>query len=573
MRADLQPTDPLTGDRLADGGTEKLFALLVVRDGESSTYPLGSSGTLLIGRAAQADVRIDHGSVSREHAALHLGDTLRIEDLGSANGTRVRDIPLKPGSQVELFPDDVIDLGAVLLVVQYRRLEQRLRRSCDPAFFDLRVDEECERALAEDTPFSVARLEVDGGLGTHAVQLLIASELRQEDLIATSGSGKYDILWAATRLADARRRSDAIRGRLAQRGLQVSVELKECPADGRSAAALLGRPEAARRELAGRAQSKLVGHDETMLRVCKLLEKVADSELCLILLGETGVGKELCAELVHELSPRANKRLLHLNCAALSETLLEAELFGYERGAFTGALNDKPGLLESAPGGTLFLDEVGDMPLATQIKLLRVIEAREVLRVGSRTPRPIDIRIISATHQDLNERISNGLFREDLFYRLNGITVIVPPLRERVDDIEPLARHFLTRFSKSDRPPPSLSVAAIDVLEGHFWPGNVRELRNVMERALILCDGAQIAPEHLQIALGSAPQTRLPARRREAEASLRGEVQSLERERIVRALEQCQGNQRRAAVQLRMSRGAFLRRLELLHIPRPRKGN
>jgi transcriptional regulator with PAS, ATPase and Fis domain len=310
-----------------------------------------------------------------------------------------------------------------------------------------------------------------------------------------------------------------------------------------------------------------------MQRTCKLLERVADSELSLMLLGETGVGKEVCAEFVHELSPRSSKRFLRLNCAALSEALLESELFGYERGAFTGAVGDKPGLLESAPGGTIFLDEVGDLPLATQVKLLRVLEAREVMRIGSRTARAIDIRVVSATHQDLNERITAGLFREDLYYRLNGISVLVPPLRERVDDIEPLARFFLDRFVKPERAKPTLTLEAIDWLEAHSWPGNVRELRNLMERAAVLCDGDRILPEHLPLdrARSLAPA---PARPETGAATgaLRDELRHLERERIENALRECQGNQRRAAEKLGISRGALLRRLELLQIARPRKG-
>lgn len=574
MRADLLPTDPLSSGHLAVDGGDKLFSLLVVRDGETSSYPLPRTGRVLVGRAAHADVRIDHGSVSREHAALHLTDSLKIEDLGSANGTRVRDIPLDARVRVEIFPDDVIDLGTVLLVVQYRRLEQRLRRSCGFAFFELRVEEECERASVSDVPFAVARLEVDGGLGAHAVQLLLASELLQEDLITSSGAGRYELLWPGVSPADAEARLALVRQRLAQRNLRVSVQLSHWPRDGRSAAELLGRqPGAPRRERERERPSGLVVHDETMARTCKLLERVADSELRVILLGETGVGKELCAELVHALSPRADKRFLRLNCASLSESLLEAELFGYERAAFTGAVSDKPGLLESATGGTLLLDEVGDMPLATQVKLLRVIEAREVLRVGSRVPRPIDVRIISATHRDLSERITEGLFREDLFYRLNGISVIVPPLRERIDDIEPLARHFMARFAKSPRPLPSLSAAAVDALEAHYWPGNVRELRNLIERALVLCEGPAILPEHLQFDRASPSAPSLPGRSRDAApGDLRREVQSLERGRIEAALTACQGNQRRAAEQLGLSRGALLRRLELLQIARPRKG-
>ncbi|HEY4159036.1 MAG TPA: sigma 54-interacting transcriptional regulator [Polyangiaceae bacterium] len=568
----LPPTEPRSWEPIPRSGTDTDLALLVVRDGEASTYPLGLSGTLLIGRSQQAAVRIDHKSVSREHALLHLGASLRIEDLGSHNGTRVRDVPLKPGVPVEVFPDDVIDLGAVLLVLQYRRLEQRLRRSCDPAFFQLRVEEECERVANGGPEFAVCSVEVEGGLGTHAVQLLLASELTREDLITSGGPGKYEVLLCAVSPSDASRRIELLTQRLMQRNLRARTTFRQCPRDGLSVAELLGHAPPRSRPLKSAVRADFVVKDDAMRRVCRLLERVADSELSVLLLGETGVGKEVCAELVHTLSARGKRRMLRLNCAAIAETLLESELFGYERGAFSGAHADKPGLLESASGGTVFLDEIGDMPLATQIKLLRALESREVLRIGSRVPRAVDIRLISATHQDLSERITAGLFREDLYYRLNGISVLVPPLRERVDDIEPLARFFLARFQKPDREPPTLSTEAIDWLEAHSWPGNVRELRNVVERSLVLCDQGRIEPEHLPLdrtqSLAPVPQRPDSGRG----GALRDELRSLERERIEAALRECQGNQRRTAEKLGISRGALLRRLEQLAIGRPRKG-
>ena len=237
-----------------------------------------------------------------------------------------------------------------------------------------------------------------------------------------------------------------------------------------------------------RAAGDAIACDPASVRVFRLVERIADTALSVVFLGETGVGKEVCAERLHRLSPRANAPFVRLNCAALSETLLDSELFGHERGAFTGASADKVGLLESASGGTVFLDEIGDMPLATQVKLLRVLESKEVVRVGSVRPRRIDVRVVSATHRDLPELITEGRFREDLYYRLNGISVIVPPLRERVADISPLARHFAARFARKGTKPLELAEDAVAALEAQTWPGNVRELRNVVERAVALCD-------------------------------------------------------------------------------------
>ena len=287
----------------------------------------------------------------------------------------------------------------------------------------------------------------------------------------------------------------------------------------------------------------------------------------MILLGETGSGKEMCAELLHRASKRAKGRLLCLNCAALPESLLESELFGHERGAFTGATHDKMGLLEAADGGSVFLDELGDMPLAIQVKLLRVLEAKEVLRIGARSPRPLDVRVIAATNRDLQERITAGFFREDLFYRLNGISVIVPPLRERPADIVPLAQSFAARAARDGEPPPPLSGASLAFLRAQRWTGNVRELKNAVERALVLCDGPSIEPQHLRESVVSGSPAARPG-----PDGLRAEVEALERQRIEQALRDAGGSQRRTAALLGISRGALLRRLSQYNLlgSRPR---
>ena len=238
-----------------------------------------------------------------------------------------------------------------------------------------------------------------------------------------------------------------------------------------------------------------------MQRLTRLCGLVAASELSVLLAGETGVGKEVFAERIHHGSPRSGGPFVRLNTAALPEPLLESELFGYERGAFTGAVRSKPGLLEVAMGGTVFLDEVGELPLATQAKLLRVLEAREVLRLGGLAPRPIDVRFVAATNRELPTLVAQERFRGDLYFRLNGITLHVPPLRERVREIAELALAFLLQASaRAGRAPPSLSAEAVHALEGHTWPGNVRELKNTMERAVVLADWQLIRPEHLSLA-------------------------------------------------------------------------
>ena len=238
-----------------------------------------------------------------------------------------------------------------------------------------------------------------------------------------------------------------------------------------------------------------------MQRLYALLDVIAPSPLSVLVLGETGVGKEVFAEALHQRSQRRAKPLLKLNCAALPATIHEAELFGYEKGAFTGATAAKPGLFEAADGGTVMLDEIGDLPLVTQAKLLRVLETGEVLRLGSVKTTTVDVRFISATNVDLEARVEAGTFRADLFFRLDGISVVLPPLRDRKADIAPLARMFTARVAtRMDRTAPQLSRDAIALLEQHAWPGNVRELRNVIERALAFDPlPPALSAEHLRL--------------------------------------------------------------------------
>jgi two-component system response regulator AtoC len=313
--------------------------------------------------------------------------------------------------------------------------------------------------------------------------------------------------------------------------------------------------------------------DAVMRQIDAMATAVAAGQISVLILGETGTGKELLAQAIHERSRRAGKTFLRLNCAALSEGLMESELFGHEQGAFTGALRARPGLFEAASGGTVLLDEVGEMSPALQAKLLRVIESGEVIRVGAVRPRPVDVRVVSATNRALDVEAERGGFRRDLYYRLSGAVLSIPPLRERPDDLVPLARLFLARAAEGlGRRPPALSAAALDRLRRHPWPGNVRELRNVVERALLLCQGDTIGVDHL--GLGAAPPGWRPPRPRHLSvvASLPEQSEpGNARQRIIDALDRCAGNQTRAARLLGISRGTLVSRLTEYGLPRPRK--
>ena len=338
--------------------------------------------------------------------------------------------------------------------------------------------------------------------------------------------------------------------------------------------------------------------DPTMRHLYALLDVIAPSPLNVLVLGETGVGKEVFAEEIHRRSDRRGQKLLRLNCAALPQSTLEGELFGYERGAFTGAVQAKPGLFESADGGTVFLDEIGDMPMETQAKLLRVLESGEVLRLGALSPRRVDVRFIAATNRDLRQRIIEMAFRPDLYFRLNGTSLTLPPLRKRKADIEPLARHALASIAeRSKRPVSTLTDAAISALERYGWPGNVRELRNVLERTFVMTRSSVIdvgdlalaepegfgadrqSPEattEIAIPIPSVPVSARPRADPDAtqpHPSLRIEVRELEKERIVDALNRTGGNQTAAAKVLGISRHTLMSRMEDYGIARPRKGH
>jgi len=310
--------------------------------------------------------------------------------------------------------------------------------------------------------------------------------------------------------------------------------------------------------------------DPTIDRVPTIVRTIAASTASVFVLGETGVGKEVLAQTIHQLSERTGP-YLKINCAAIAESLLESELFGHEKGAFTGAATQKLGLLESACGGTVLFDEIGDLAPTLQAKLLRVLETSEITRVGAVQPVPIDVRFIAATHRDLVSDVAAGRFRADLYYRLDGVSLLLPPLRARTDQIIPLALQFISA-AQSDRNWKSAATADfLACLENHDWPGNVRELKATVERAVLIAAGADLTPSHLMFSRRVRPpsptQLQLSAPSIPLELS---PVALIERARIVEALDACAGNQTRAAKQLGVSRATLSAKLALYRIPRPR---
>jgi two-component system response regulator AtoC len=577
---------------MLDAPAEHL-SLLIVTDATTSTVSLPVRGQIVVGRGAETDVRVDDPQLSRRHAILFLGDQTTLRDLGSLNGTSVGGRRLRAREEVPLALGDTIAIGGSVLTLQSMATSARPRRVWAHGYFEARLEEECARADRSDVSFAVMRIRVIGGGTTEALASILTSCLRPSDIVAEYAPQELEVLLVETSSADSEVIGRRIEDHFNGGGLPVQIGTAVWKRDGRTPEALIAHAGAI-----GDAQ----GPEDVfateplrlgaMRRLQPLIERVAAGVINVLIVGETGVGKEVVARAIHEQSPRAKARLVAINCAALSEALLESELFGHERGAFTGALQAKVGLLEAAEGGTVFLDEAGEMPPAFQAKLLRVLDQREVFRVGSIAPRPIDVRFIAATNRDLVGEIARGRFRQDLFFRLNGITLAIPPLRERVEEIVPLARLFAAKAARQAgrTQEPRISEDALARLRAYEWPGNVRELRNVMDRAVLLSIGDEIRAEHLpgekMVPLLPARPSRIPPRSAEGDQFSHMDLptasrQALpdkpppaalpERDRILAALEECGGNQTHAARLLGISRGTLIARIQQYEIRRPRK--
>ncbi|MER3427297.1 MAG: transcriptional regulator [Pyrinomonas sp.] len=321
--------------------------------------------------------------------------------------------------------------------------------------------------------------------------------------------------------------------------------------------------EALRRQLQDRgAFGELVGASEAMRQIYALIEQVAPSSASVLITGESGTGKEMVARTIHALSPRREAPFIAINCSAIPETLMESELFGHERGAFTGAVARRQGCFELANSGTLLLDEVAEMPPLLQVKLLRVLEERKVRRLGGSQEIPVDVRVLAATNKDPLEAVRAGTLREDLLYRLNVITIALPPLRERKEDIPLLAQHLIAQLAaKHNRPARLLSQAALEALQAYNWPGNVRELRNAIERAVIICSSEQIERHH--IAPYPVDQRARPRDEDTITLPIGTPLEEVERQMILRTLQKCEGNRKRAAELLQISLKTLHNKLRL----------
>jgi DNA-binding NtrC family response regulator len=554
--------------------------VFVASRGTVAMHQLPESGEVSIGRDPSCGILVDDPSVAPRHATLALGPPVRIADAGSGRPLSVRQYPVEHGRPVEVVPGDLIHVGDVILLLEGRGSAPP-RRILPHGYFELRLEEECHRAARYHASFALLRIGCDG-CAPAVIEQVLANSLRLVDVVASDGA-EYEVILIDTPPRDAALVVSRLEAQLAEAGGRPRVGIAVFPRDGRGPDALLAG--AGGRSATPSGAVEAIPTSGAMQDIYRMVERIAWSDISVLILGETGVGKERLAEAVHRNSRRAALPFLRLNCAALTDTLLESELFGHERGAFTGAQGVKQGLIESANGGTVFLDEVGEMPMTTQVKLLRVLEERKVRRVGALKSTPIDVRFVAATNRDLEVEVARGTFRKDLYFRLNGISLVIPPLRERIGEIEGLARVLVAESCQrmGRRTEPALSPDVVDLLRQYPWPGNIRELRNVLERAVLLCTGDRIEKAHLPLekmsshfaarrAVAASPAAPANDVSEAAPAGgLREQLAQAERKRIVEALAKCAGNQTKAAQALGMSRRTLVKRLSEFNLPRPRK--
>ncbi|HEX8112188.1 MAG TPA: sigma 54-interacting transcriptional regulator [Kofleriaceae bacterium] len=563
--------------------------LLVLEGASSRAENLPLDGTVVIGRADGAQIRLVDKSVSRAHARISMhGGRAEIVDLGSQNGTKVngeRIVGARP-----LLSGDVIAIHSVTLVFHSSAPVESRRQLLALDGFRQRVEDEFDRLARNRRAFGVAAIafvppDSDApprAFDPIAVAQLVEPALRRIDVIALNGA-ELLVLMPEVDAAMAQQLTRGLLDLLCVDAPRACGGVALAPADGNDFEILLSGARAARGgagpgkvglaaetyrviEIGG---SHLVVADPAMLRIVALLERLSKSDLSVLVCGETGTGKELAATVLHQGSVRAARPLVVLNCAALPEALAESELFGHEKGAFTGAVAQKIGAFEQSDGGTVFLDEIGELSLAIQAKLLRALETKRITRVGGHGEHPIDLRIVAATNRNLADEVKAGRFRQDLLFRIGGATVWLPPLRDRRREIPILAQRFLAdACRRAGRDAMAISVEAMQLLLDYAWPGNVRELRHVMEYVAAAHDEPSVAAWHLVDRLGGEGRPRrsravtvtMPAAPGSPGgdfAPIEDEVRELERTRMSQALAAADGNQTAAAELIKMPLRTF----------------
>ncbi|WP_394830094.1 sigma 54-interacting transcriptional regulator [Pendulispora rubella] len=559
---------------------------------------------LVLGRAPAEGLRIDDPTLSREHARFMLSNgRIHAEDLGSKNGTRCF------GRRVEradLELGDEVVLGNVRVAVQALGIDGESLGIDGEHPFRQRLDQELTRARQFRRPCALLLVRIvasDSDAGTrgagHTWLEALRGRIRPVDRVAVYGADAAHVLLPESGVDDATRIARAIAASPVNDAARFVIGVSVYPDAGTTAEALIEHArDAARRaaqdrdvvispgttrflETGGTISSDLVAGRE-MRAVLETVARVASSRLPVVLHGETGTGKEVLARLIHEQGPRRDRRMVRVNCGAIPKDLVESMLFGHERGAFTGAVQQQKGVFEEANGGTVFLDEIGELPLGAQAVLLRVLETGSFARVGSNREMAVDVRIVAATHRDLEAMAESGAFRPDLYYRLGGVVIEIPPLRGRDEEIEPLVLRFLRGANTANgRNVEGVDPDAMQLLRTYPWPGNVRELRNAIERAVVVAAGALIGPEDLpeRVRAPRAERNSMPTQHSSAPPitpppvsdadPIRGKVQDYEARILRDALEASGWNRAAAALCLAMPVRTLSYRMKVLGIKKP----
>ncbi|TMQ28615.1 MAG: FHA domain-containing protein [Deltaproteobacteria bacterium] len=565
-----------------DDESERVTLVVYEGDGavaSTQVLDLADGAHLLFGRSRTANVQIESDRVSRLHAQFkRRGASVTVEDAGSRNGTWVNG-QLVQGERTLSSGDEVI-VGPLTIVVSITSRVVSRPRIESTRYLEERLSAEVDRGQAYHRRFGLVMFRLDGAPeAADDAGDRICAALRPMDVVAEYAPGILAVVLPERDAMAAEQAARSLLDRARPRGaaVEIAVGVAGFPEHGTTPGALIARALAALATVRGRGAdpvgvppaetAPLIGEivvgDSQMARVYDLVRKVADHPITVLVAGETGVGKEVIASAIHAASKRHDGPLIRLNCASMPETLLETELFGHEKGAFTGADRRKLGYFEAAHGGTLFLDEIGEMTPALQAKLLRVLEQRRITRVGGTDEIEVDVRVICATHRDLEAEAKAGTFRSDLFFRISAFTIFVPALRDRPAEIEMLAQHFIRQCAAQTRQRiPALSPAAAAALRRHAWPGNVRELRNAIERAMVLHSSGMIGIEDLPDSIREGRAMTQAAPPALTLGGMRDQIADMERATIAAVLESCGGSQTEAAKQLGISRRTLIYRME-----------
>ncbi|MBA3463277.1 MAG: sigma 54-interacting transcriptional regulator [Deltaproteobacteria bacterium] len=548
-------TDKAIQTTLKGGGDTILHArttlVLYHRDGSTVAH-MDKGKSIVVGRSAPSDVEIADLGLSRQHARFTWDDQgIWVEDLKSTNGTKKNGEPV---TRTRIAPGDEIAVGPVMVSVHIvSSIDEELRGFDGHDRFVGALGDEITRARTFERPLTLMLVRSAGAKDGHVSRWAsrLRTQLRPVDRVGIYGPHAVLVSLPETTAEGAQSLAAALGGG----DPPLTCRTVSFPADGGSVEELIAELRAVRRTDRSARETKdpvetsgVLAKNAAMKQVMATVKRVAQSTIAVLINGETGTGKEVIARAIHDAGPRKKYPLRSINCAAIPGQLIESVLFGHEQGAYTGADKSARGIFEQADGGTVLLDEIGELAPSAQAALLRVLETKRVTRVGGDGEIDVDVRVIAATHRDLDAMVDAGRFRQDLLYRLNTMTLRIPPLRERVDEIRSLAERFLKDACRqAGTSSKTIDKDALAALESYSWPGNVRELRNAIERAVVLAEGNAITPADLTERIRGGARTQPASGEIEMPSDYKEHLRKYEAELILKALHKHNGNQTEAA--------------------------